>query len=69
MDSNNIVTVRFKGRMYHVPKVLYDTDERNGDRAWYIAKKEPKDDSTYVVLQDEAARWCNEKYMGMKYSE
>lgn len=64
----SLVTIRYKGKMYHVPNVEYDTDERNGDRAWYVAKKEPKSETEFTSVQDEASRWCNEKYLGMKYS-
>lgn len=69
MDTTKYVTVRFKGRMYHIPKAAYETDDRNGDRAWYIAKKEPQTETEFVMADDEGCRWCNEKYLGMKYSD
>jgi len=31
-------TLRYKGRMYRIPAVPFETQERLADRAWYVAK-------------------------------
>jgi len=36
--STMIHTLRYKGRMYRIPAVPFETQERLADRAWYVAK-------------------------------
>lgn len=61
--------IRYKGKMYHVTKGAMETDERSMDRSWYVAKHEPSTKQEFLQLEDESHRWCNEKYMGMKYKD
>lgn len=61
--------IRYKGKMYNVRKGVQETDDKACDRAWYIAKREPATKEEFTVVHDESHKWCNEKYLGMKYSE
>lgn len=62
----DMVVVRYHGKMYHIAKGALETDEKSMDRAWYVAKKEPSK-KEFVETMDESHKWCNEKYLGMKY--
>lgn len=64
-----LVAIRYRGRMLHVPRCAMETDEQSGDRAWFIAKKEPATKQEFVTYMDESYKWVNEKYLGMKYAE
>ncbi len=66
---SELVVIRFRGRMYHVPKGIMETDEQSGDRAWYIAKRQPATKQEFVRVKDESHKWCNEKYLRMKYTQ
>lgn len=61
--------IRHKGKMYNIQKGVCETDERACDRAWFIAKRQPASKEEFIAVQDESHRWCNEKYLGMKYSD
>lgn len=60
--------IRYKGKMYVIRKGPHETDERACDRAWFVAKQEPTNNDELAVAIDESHKWCNEKYLGMKYS-
>ena len=62
-----MIALRYKGRMYHIEYNPLENYDFSMDRAWYIAKKHPEKKEEFVALQDESYKWCNEKYLGMKY--
>lgn len=65
--------VRYHGRIYRVPKALFETEERAQDRAWYVARKldnwinGPVDQVEYEAILNESHIYVNKKYFHMEY--
>lgn len=65
--------VRYRGKIYRVPKGAFETEERAQDRAWYVAKKlhgwssQKPDELEYELILNEAHMYANKKYLGMEY--
>lgn len=76
--THSYCIVRYKGTIYRVPKVLFETEERAQDRAWYIANNmqdltknwngnHSKTDKTMYELFNESHIYANKKYFQMEY--
>lgn len=59
--------LRYAGRVYRIPMVPFETEERAADRAWFVAQKAPRDAAEFAVAVSESHIWANTKYFNMKY--
>jgi hypothetical protein len=61
----DIVIIRYQGKLWRIPKVRFETEERAKDRGWWIIKNAGSIDLESLSASH---RWANEKYFGMKYN-
>lgn len=60
--------LRYRGKMYRIEKLPYETQEQVMDRLWYIIKHMDTDHLTYEDAYHRSLQWVYEKYLKVKYS-
>lgn len=60
-----LAIVKYKGRIFRVPKQPFETQEQAMDRAWYIATHYDPN-IPYPQQENQSLQWMYEKYLGCK---
>jgi hypothetical protein len=67
LNKNNTIDIFYKGVIYRVEKDDHESFDVFHQRAWFIAKAEPKCDKEFIELEIQSHIWRNMKYSGVKY--
>ena len=61
------IHIEYKGKIYIIPSLEYESYETNYERAVWIANKEPKTEEAFNSYLLESLKWIYQLKLGVKY--
>lgn len=61
------IHIEYKGNIYIIPSLEYESYETNYERAVWIVNKEPKTEEAFNLCLLESLKWLYEHKLGVKY--
>jgi len=61
------IYIEYLNNIYIIPSYINETYEMSYERAWWIAKKQPKTPEELNTIINESLSWSFNKYYGVDY--
>jgi len=68
MNTNEFTNIFYNGVIYKIYRDQSESYDQFYNRAWFIARKQPKTIAEFKTIEVESRIWRNTHYLGTKYN-